>query len=533
MKKVYLFAAACTIASAASSPAFSQEGHVAVTQIEQRQWKITWEDYTWVNPLNVIVDANNPLYLAYLTDTEGSITPIYYRKEVIFPDFGNYFTVNLEPLDIPDGEYVLTIPAGYVSLVPGNQPNETEYLLLKVGGVEEFPHNPIFTEVSEGDFNIYWENVTALAPGTTSGAYIENVETGKTYEMSFTDRDFYSEANIRIVNNYLKVTVMTDHPDLPDGDYRFYLPADYVKFNGSDSGNAAIDGMLFSFVAPWNEGPVVIDGPMEDGTITLEWTKATEVSYNEAYEGDGWGTTGVCVYDGADIKIDIPYPDNISFAGNVMILNLAGLDINSGQCQLVVPTDCLLVTVNGITDLSDGVVYRFGYTNPDMPEIPDTPDYPFFDGEALWNLRNGDTAGSEPLSVGWTGCMMSPVEDPDDAVSVYSNETGYFELTYGKEVNISDDGTRLLISLAGLPEGIYRVNVPEAFLYLIYGGETYVNVATALDGISVLNGDSGIETVFAPELYDSLFSISGLKVGSKDHLSPGIYIIGGKKVNLR
>lgn len=529
MKKIMMISAQAFVGLCALTAA-AQNDVASISRIADMQWKVEWNSAASINPLNAILDDVNPVYRVILAGNGGEETYLYYQKEIIFPTYGNYFTVNLEKLDLPEGEYDLTVPAGYVALVPGIVPNSTQYLTLTVGGMEEISHKPYYSPVEGSVFNIYWENVTSLAPGDTSGAYIENLSTGEKYDMHYLKGTEYSKANLRIEGDCLRVTLTANYPDLPDGIYRLYLPAGYVKFNGSEIGNDAIDGYEFSYTAPWTEGPVEINGPSEDGLITLEWENASAVEYNEDYAGDGWGTIGVCIYDGADVKAEVPYPSNISFSGNVMTIDINDIWLATGQCQLVVPDGCIYVTVNGVTNLSNGMAYRFMYVNPDEPDVPDEPEYPVYTVNAGWSVRNGDTVSGEegPLTVNWGGVRISPVENPGDEVSVYGGYAGYRELKYGEDVVISEDGTKLMIYVSDLPSDTYRVNVPEGYVYIEADGKTYINMATSLDNLTV-NNESGVGVITEDNETLPVVLLNGIRVKDASG-GKGIYVIGGKKV---
>lgn len=435
----------------ATVPLSASAAGVVATHIAEYQWKITWEDYDYVNTGLCIY--NQEPYMAYMTDLEGNDrVTLYYERQVIFPSTGNYITVNLESIKPADGSYILVIPEEYVQLVPGSIYNETEYFRIEVGEDLDVSYLPVFSEVNGNAFNISWENVTELQPGITEGAYMVNVATDERYEMLYLVDDLYSKANLRVEGEFLKVNLTNNYPNLPGGTYRLYIPADYVKFNGSDIGNEAIDGFEFTYEAPWLEGPVVVEGPNDENILTLTWTNATALEYNNEYAGDGYGVLGVSIYDGKDILVDVPYPSNISFEGNVMTIDLNGLHITSGNCQLIVPEDCIYVTVNGIKDLTFGVFYRFVYENgstPDDPDDPENPGYPEFEGNISWKIPNLGKiyTNSEPIEVSFEGFEIYINEEAEDGIGVHTPVTGYFELIWGEEAVISEDKKTLYLYL--------------------------------------------------------------------------------------
>ena len=347
--------------------AIAQTNEAEMRQIDRLQWVLEWQDCSFINAQNAICDRENPQENAIsITATDGKETYLYMGSEVVFPDYGNSFSINLSGTDAAEGEYELFIPESYVLLYPGRIPNPAQTLTLTISDAPSEITYPVkISDLSGNSFEIYWENATSLEAGITQGAYIENIETGDRYDMLFLKGVEFSKANLRISGRYLYANITNNYPDLPDGTYSLYLPADYVKFNGTEKGNEVVDDYEFTYVAPWSEGKVETEGPTEEGIITITWTQASDISINEDYKGDGWGMAGITIYDGADEQLDVPYPTNVTVSENILTISLKGLDIMSGNCQLVVPEGYLFVTVKDETNLTTGVTYRFEYDNPE------------------------------------------------------------------------------------------------------------------------------------------------------------------------
>lgn len=517
--------------------------YAEITKIDSYQWKVTWEDADWVNPLNVILD--NPDYMAsVMTLDEERLAYLYYDKQVTFPSTGNYLTVNIGSLGLDAGDYLLYIPEGYVSLNPQQTSNAEQYFEISLGGSVDLSYPVIFSEISDNTFQISWENVTSLQPGDTTGAYMVNVGTDERYELYYLQGQMYSQANLRISGEYLNVNLTNNYPDLPDGTYKLYIPAGYVKFNGTEKTNDAIEGYEFVYVAPWTEGPVEAEGPTEDNLLVVTWLDATEVVYNTNYKGDGFGVSGISIYDSESVPISVEYPQNISFEENVMIIDLNGIEgMTYGDCQLVVPEGVIYVTVNGVTGLTAGVVYRFRYEDSDRPIDPDLPEYEEFDGNVSWSIgEKGEIfTDSNPVEVSWQGNRISPVGDAENEISVFGNNTGYRELIFGDEIYISPDETKLCIDLSKLQPDTYRVNLPAGYVYIFVDQDTYINGYSSLEQIVVTGKSSeeenGIDFLETFNGVYRVFTLQGIKVMEvKDYSQlsglKGIYIINGKKVNL-
>lgn len=495
-----------------------------ITQIAPLQWKVEWTAYSFISQTDTDYFDNN----AYITDSKGVTTELYANLHgdhenpaIIFPETGNYFTVNLGGLNLAEGTYTLTFPEGYVELGAERTLSIAQIFTIEVGKAPEVSYTVHFTEIEDNTFDIYWDNVTSLTPANTTGAYMRNVMTNKEYELYFLEGDLYSKCNIRIYNNNsLRVNVRNNYPDLPTGFYELYIPANYVKFNGTDNSNEAIDAHEFIYTAPWSEGEIEFDALLSENKLVLTWLNATEIAYNTDYKGDGQGILGITIFDSSDTYVNVEYPDDITIDGNKLTINIAGIQLKNGQCTLMVPEDCLLITVGGITDYTFGSSFRFEYGGNDEPEGPQQ-----YSGEATWTLTPG-----APIAVSWNNYTLEFIEGADNC-SAYNPGTGLLELAYGTEVKLSDDKTKILIDLSALPDDIYRVNVPEACVYINVDGTKYFNTGTSLDNVAGVNA-----VVADPSGRITVVNLNGIVVLDTDNaadlrqLPRGVYIVGGKKL---
>ena len=509
-----------------------------ITQIENLQWKVEWADFDFID----YTDAEYFDNYAYLTAENGTKTILHANAhgeenaEIIFPESGNYFTVDLSNLNLAAGNYELTIPEGYVELSQyGGISREAcpeQYLDLTVGGSVDTEYPVQFSAFMDNLFIITWENVTSLKEANTTGAYIENTVTGDKYDMFFLVDDLYSKANIRINNgNALNVNVTNNYPTLPSGRYRFYLPANYVTFNGTTKGNAEINDFEFEYGAPWMQGRVETNGPSEDNKITMTWIDASEIQFNSAFSGAGNNLQGVTVYDSSDTQTTIPQVTHLSISGNIMTIDLNGLNIEEGACNLVVPMDYLFVTVNGVTDTNDDTYYNFTLGNPSVG--PGEPG--LYNEAATWSIQSGATVKYGTLvEVNWSNRVLTLLEDAEE-VSAYNPTTGIIYLEYGEEVNLSDDKTKLVINLGNLPNNVFRINVPEACVEFDVDGVTYRNQASSLDNVQVDN-TGGVDGIADDEGRIRVFNVNGVMILDTDNaaelsnLPKGLYIVNGKKV---
>lgn len=519
-------------------PGEGRSQYAVITQIEKLQWKVSWEDYDIVNS----TDSEFNGQYAVLTSSTGKRTTLVSNlhgnnnANIIFPDYGNYFTVNLEGLGLADGTYTLSIPYDYVRLVVygvSTEANPAQNLSLTVGDSPDISYNVQIGAIRDNYFYITWENVTSLAEGNTKGAYMQNVSTKEKYDLLYLEDYMYSKANLRIeYGNTLCVNVTNNYPDLPTGTYRFYIPADYVKFNGTKTGNDAVEGQ-FDYTKPWNEGKVEFNGPSVDNKITLTWVDASEILYDTSYAGDGNKIVGVTIYDSNDAQINVSYADNISISKNVMTIDLDGLKIAEGECRVMVPEDCLFVTVNGETDYTAGASFTFTFGNPEIGETPD-----LYNGPATWNIQSGSTVkGGTFVEVGWGAFELSIVDGAEQA-SIHNFERGVLYLEYGKEVYLSKDKTKLVLDLSNQPNDTFRINVAEACVEFKVENVTYRNQATSMDNVTVDNNGGVAGVVADNDGRYRVVNLSGVvvldtdKAGDVNNLPSGFYIVNGKKVNL-
>lgn len=502
--------------------------NAVITQIEDLQWKVEWPAYKFISQTDTDYTDNN----AFLTDTKGNITYLYsnlhgnQNPSILFPtEYGNYFTVNLEGLNLADGMYELTIPEGYVELGSERLPSDIQYFDIEVG-VSADVENPVsFSEVEGNYFDISWENVTTLAPGVTEGAYIRSVSTNEEYTMYYLVDDLYSKCNLRIYNgNKLRVSFTNNYPELPSGLYELYVPAGYVKFNGTDKTNEAIEGHMFAYSRPWSEGEIEFNALLDEKKLTLTWVDATEIAWNDEYEGDGHQIQGLTIFTG-DVQINLEYNVDFTINGNTLTIDLTDMPLDEGQCTLLVPEDCIWVTVDGTTDLTYGTAFYFNNGNNDNPDVPQ-----LYDGPATWSHKTGDFAlDTNIVEVGWKGYELSFVDNPEK-LSVHSLSTGVIDLNYGSEVTLSADKTKILINLSMLPMEEYRINVPEACVYINVDGKIYLNTGTSMDGIT-----ASVEAIERDGEY-TVVNVHGVTVlrtanaSDLNQLPRGLYIVNGKKV---
>lgn len=507
-------------------------GMATITQIESLQWMVQWKDYAFISQR----DTDYEEIYALLTNAAGETIELYpnlhgaENPNVIFPESGNFFTVNLTGLGLADGTYQLTIPAQYVELGPKRIFNEAQYFDITVGSTPTAVNTPQFTTIVDNWFDISWENVTSLAKGNTTGAYIRNVNTNEEYQMLFLEGDSYSKANLRIYQDYkIRVNLTNNYPDLPNGLYELYIPAGYVKFNGTQRTNEAIEGYMFTYVQAWSDGPVEFNGLTDDNIISLTWPNASAIQYNADYTGDGYGIYGITIWDSYNNQLNLDYPEDFTISGNKLSIDLTDMPLNAGECSVLVPEGCMFVTVAGITDYAMEVRFTFQYGQ----EIV-TPDVPQYNGEATWNFSDGATINPEQIvEVTWGNYELSFNADAEP-VSLYSPMQGLVELAYGSEVKLSADKTKILIDLSYLEDDFYTsLNVPEACVFLTIDGTKYFNTATSIYEIT-LDGNSGVTSVEADGRY-RVVNMQGITVLDTDSaadlnsLPRGLYIVNGVK----
>lgn len=522
-----------TVDKAASDGPVIDPDMATITQIENLQWMVTWKEYVFISQTDTDYDNNN----AYLTAADGTRIVLNANLHgaanpaIIFPDASNFFTVNLEKLNLANGIYTLTIPEGYVQLGPSRDPSPAQTFDIEIGKSVDVAYTIQFSELMGNTFDITWENVTALAPGNTTGAYMRNVKTNEVYQLEYLKDELYSKANLRIFNDYmLRVNIENNYPDLPSGMYEFYLPAGYVKFNGTNKTNDAYEGYLFTYQRPWKEGEVEFVNLSQENKLIVKWVEASEIAYDTEYAGDGNKIEGVTIFDVNSQQYNIKATE-WTISENTLTVDISGLDLPAGECYLLVPEDMFLVTVDGETDYNTSQTFIFVYGDDDNPGLPE-----LFGGEPTWSVQTGDKVEKGTLiEVSWSDYTLTFVEDPEDC-SVHNFETGLIDLQYGTQVTLSDDKTKILIDLSNLRDYTYRVNVPEACVYLDVNGTTYLNTGTSMDGVIVDNTGSVDSVIADNDGHFRVVNLSGVVVLDTDNaddlksLPRGFYIVNGQKI---
>lgn len=119
------------------------------------------------------------------------------------------------------------------------------------------------------------------------------------------------------------------------------------------------------------------------------------------------------------------------------------------------------------------------------------------------------------------------------SVTIYNYDPVYtfYELEYSKEVTINKDN-ELVIDLSSLEPGDYEVVIPEGLVFVIEDGEKYINPDIWLEyTISLSDGVTSIKVNKEPS---QIYNLNGVKMGNGlNNLTPGIYLINGKKVMVK
>lgn len=522
-----------TVDNADNNGPGQDETAATISQIEQLKWKVEWEAFDYISKTDTDYQENN----AFLTDSENQVTMLYAdihgdnpNPEIIFPsESGNYFTIDLTNLSLQNGLYSLTIPEGYVELGSSRTPSPVQFFEIEIGGTFQPTYTVQIAEIQGNTIDISWDNVTSLSPGTTEGAYMRNIQSSEEYPLEYLKDEMYSKCNLRIYNSsILRVNVTNNYPNLPTGTYELYIPADYVKFNGTEIGNESIDGHFFYYTAPWSEGEIEFNALIEENKLTFTWIDASEIAYNTEYAGDGNGINGVTIFTDGDYYLNLDYGEDFTISGNTLTIDITGLPL-SGECNVVIPEDCLLITVDGITNYTDGTSGKFKYSDND------NKGYPLYSESATWSHLNGDTLYSNQfIEITWGEFELAFTENPE-LCSVHSPETGVLDINYTTNVKLSDDKTKILISLKTIPEGTYRVNVPEGCVYFTVNGTTYANSGTSMDGI-IVSSEAGLKSIEVGGGRYRVVDLTGIVVLDTDNASDienlprGFYIVNGKKL---
>lgn len=576
MKKVLSFVSLfllglCGYTASAQGEILFYDGEIEVEQIEDLQWKITFvgansvsfrDQYDYDQATGGPLEGRTAYVENYDTEERTYIYEDVYdtSKQIYRPAWGNSIVVNLGNLKpaLPDGDYILNIPETYLRLTRtgwgGDRFNEEFETIITIGDKVSLEHEVSFTSTDGNNYSdITWTNVVHMEPGNTTGAYMINKETSQRYELQYLKDYEFSKANFRIIDNvYLRLNLTNNYPNLPDGTYLIYIPANYVLFNGGTTGNDAVEGYELKYSGPWMEGPVEVNGPDANGVFTVNWVSAESISFNPSFSGDPYsGINGVVIQDLNEV-VNFPIStDAMSIDGTTLTISMEGIvlynDESGNRYRLYVPEEYLLIKNAKGEWGTDGVYYLFNYTgggdDPNQKE-----EYKVYNQDAVWSIAEDPTyegiidETNNPITIWWPNVEIEyNTVTEHDPVNIHEAETyGNIELEYGKDFWVSEN--KIWIDFSDVPSEMWRINIPEGLVLVKVAGDdtVYLNQASSMDDVFIAvdteSGD-GVESILNSK--DGVFSVynfNGVKVlETKDAsevnaLPKGFYIVNGKKI---
>ena len=173
--------------------------------------------------------------------------------------------------------------------------------------------------------------------------------------------------------------------------------------------------------------------------------------------------------------------------------------------------------------------------------------YPVYPGNALFVNEEG------VVSVYWDNLEVGVNMDVDPAF-VTDTEGNVIELTYGSPWDedvvpditekINEDwmfeGLEVYLDNLDLEDGNYTLWIPMGYVTILaedYSAMWYNNTAFwqfSVEGGVISGNTSGIDTIETVKTVDGVYNLQGVKMGNDlNTLTPGLYIVNGKKVLVR
>lgn len=460
-----------------------------------------------------------------------------WTREEVENYVGNVVTVNLSTIDIQPGEYVLTIPAGYVNLAGpyGSQTVESQEVTVSftvISATMSQQATQVDTEVAIDDpyagIELTWpEEVSFVDPENVSvpvkfGGQVAGTLTADNIQIVPGGPVEPGIATLAATDRGETMFLLLSEDILTQkGQYTISLPEGLVE-NSLGQVNTAQD---ITFLCTVLEVGVVTSTQTEFTakkdvvTFTITFADATEVKVNESAESAPlmvYSNTSDVVYDE---EFDWEDEGVLTIKDNTIVINL-GSQLAAGSYSFSLREGAVLVDGMKNGSIDD---YAFSVVDPEVKYLEVDPT-------VIPDPKQDSVEPFTVVSLTWPG------------YSIELNKENTVSATFdGEDVEAIVEGNSLLFRVEAAETKNFSLVIPVNYVVAtsLADDETYFNKALTL--VFAVDADTeGIVGIAADANgFFNVVNINGVKVlSTKDasavkNLAKGIYIINGKKVVVR
>lgn len=224
--------------------------------------------------------------------------------------------------------------------------------------------------------------------------------------------------------------------------------------------------------------------------------------------------------------MSIPYDPEFPELEPICYLDVDLWDFDFSECeyfQVIIP--------EGIVKNTEGAINQAQTITVTKSEYASAETYP---GEPTVTPENGATFTLDTpcITVSFGGNPLTYIGG--DSAIVADNWTTFanYAMYYNEAVSINADN-ELVINITHFEPGEYELYIPSYYVSIEADGQIYVNESLLLEYI--IDEAVGVKVIGVSNSVKPVYNLQGVRVGTSNNLralSPGIYVIDGKKVAL-
>ncbi|MCH5242952.1 MAG: hypothetical protein J1F67_11155 [Muribaculaceae bacterium] len=520
---------------------------------------------------NIIAGNYTPLTISYTNDKNEEV------NVADVADFPTYFQLaNIQKYINSNGgygKYTILIPEGTFVMVKQNAKGELygelnkgitiEYTVAELVNSVSITPDPYYTSVPgmTGNPNIY----PSSALGTVTIAFGAPIQGGEPVVNPDTDTDALT-INGRVVApvmNKAEGTLVLDLKDFETGEYTIVIPTGYVEVGNGNYNNEIVFSYEINNLDPepiinFQNGEIVPLEAAEVARLVVGWkTDASiqlaedayvlvngdkvELIDNDYFAKEDAGNMADIPGIGSDEEGEPVVPptpeaeegegdgdDEAPFYNAIVVNNI--IEGYTGEVTITVPAGTIYTGEGNYLVYNDAVTVTVNVV--ELFEVE-----PFFEIE-------GTT-----IQAYWSAPVLSVNEDVTPLIVgeddfEYELTPGYIDVVRNLDSQyIARVDFALLGALkGGIVPGNYTLVVPEAFVTLEgTNGVDMINLTvyyefTLTDDFELVGGHeyTAIESIGSSNVVEGVYNLQGVKMSNDlKSLTPGLYIINGKKVLIR